>query len=342
MRSDQERYARQLILPQIGNAGQAKLAGSRVVVAGCGALGTNIANLLARAGVGTLRIVDRDIVELNNLQRQVLFDEEDANSCLPKAVAAANKLAAVNSQIALEPVVADISPRNVESVIAGADLVVDGTDNFETRFLINDACVKLGVPWVYGAVIGTEGMCMTIVPRRTPCFRCFVPEMPPPGSSPTCDTAGVLNTAAAVVAALEVTAAFKVLTGQFDPNEGRLLCIDLWSGELTAVEITKPELPCPACDGGRFEFLESRQGSWAYSLCGRQAVQINLRGNLRLSLPELAERLRSVGSVECNEHMLRLQVDSYELYVFPNGRTIVKGCSDPARGRAVFARYVGL
>lgn len=271
MNQDKERYARQVVLPQIGEDGQDQLLRSSVTILGCGALGTNIADLLSRAGVGHLRIVDRDIVERSNLQRQVLFDENDAANRLPKAIAAARKIGGINSQIQVEAVVADINPDNVETFIRDADVVLDGTDNFETRFLINDACVKLDIPWVYGAVIATEGMVMAIIPGQTPCFRCLLTEMPPPGSTPTCDTAGVLGTAAALVAALEATEAMRLLTGHESFSKNRLWWIDIWTGTVEQVQVSKSDTACPTCDRGEFEFLSAREGSWATTLCGREA-----------------------------------------------------------------------
>ncbi|MEE9308391.1 MAG: ThiF family adenylyltransferase [Spirochaetia bacterium] len=342
MNTDRERYARQIILPEIGEVGQKRLLETSVAVLGCGALGTNIANLMVRAGVGQLRIVDRDVVEPSNLQRQVLFDENDAANGLPKAIAAVHKLGRINSQVNLDPVVTDIDPYNVETLIRDVDIVLDGTDNFETRFLINDACIKLGLSWIYGAVIGTEGMVMAIVPNQTPCFRCLLAEMPPPGSTPTCDTVGVLGTAAAWVAALEVTEAMKLLLGYEKSSQGRLSIIDIWTGSVEQMQISKPDTPCPACDLREFEFLQARQGSWAVVLCGRNSVQINVKPKKQVSFSQLAERLRVVGSVDYNDNMLRLRLDQYELWVFPDGRTIVKGCGDPAVGRAIYARYIGV
>jgi adenylyltransferase/sulfurtransferase len=337
-----ERYARQVVLEQIGEAGQQRLLSATAAVVGCGALGTNVANGLVRAGVGRVRLIDRDFVELNNLQRQVLFDEEDVAQGLPKAIAAAGKLRRINSQVQVEPVVTDVNPENVERLIGDVDLVLDGTDNFETRLLINDACIKLGLPWIYGGVVATYGMTMAIIPGETPCFRCFLSDLPAPGSTPTCDTVGVLGPAATVIAALEVTEAVKLLTGQVDALHGRLLCFDVWAGTLDRLSMGKGDEPCPACDQGRFEFLEAREGSWATSLCGRDAVQVNVRQDARVSLPGLARRLRASGQVSYNDYMLRFRVDGYELNVFPDGRAIIKGCTDPAVARTLYARYVGM
>jgi len=340
--SDLARYSRQLLLSEVGREGQEKLLSSIVAVIGCGALGTVIASSLVRAGVGRVKIVDRDYIELNNLQRQVLFDEEDIARGLPKAIAAAEKLHKVNSQVEIEPLVADVNPGNVEEIIGDVDLVLDGTDNFETRFLINDACVKHGIPWIYGAVIVTHGMTMVIIPHRTPCFRCFLAEMPAPGSTLTCDTAGVLGPAVNIVASLEVTEGLKLLMGKEEELHGRLIYVDAWRGTMEQLELEKRDEPCPVCDLGRFEFLEAGKGSYLTSLCGRQAVQINVRGEARVSFPDLAARLNSVGQVIFNDYMLRFRVDSYDLTLFPDGRTIVKGTADEAVARSLYATYVGL
>ena len=337
-----DRYSRQILLPEIGAAGQERLLSSSVAIIGCGALGTVIASGLVRAGVGRVRIIDRDYIELDNLQRQILFDEEDIAKGLPKAIAAVEKLKKVNSQVELEPIVADVNPGNVERMISDVDLVMDGTDNFETRFLVNDACVKHDVPWVYGAVIATYGMTVAIIPHHTPCFRCFLAEMPVPGSTPTCDTVGVLSPAVNIIASLEVTEGLKILMRKDEGLCGQLLYVDAWAGTMKRMELGKGNDACPVCDLGQFEFLEAREGSYLTSLCGREAVQINVRGEARLSLPGLAGRLDSVGQVTFNDYMLRFRVDSYELTVFPDGRTIVKGTTDKAVARTLYARYIGL
>jgi len=337
-----ERYSRQILLAEIGKEGQEKLLSSAVAIIGCGALGTVIANSMVRAGVGRVKIVDRDYIESNNLQRQVLFDEEDIARGLPKAIAAAEKLRRVNYRVRIEPLVADVNPGNAEEIIGDVDLVLDGTDNFETRFLVNDACVKHGIPWVYGAVIATYGMTMVIVPHRTPCFRCFLAEMPVPGSTPTCDTVGVLGPAVNIVASLEVTEGLKLLMGKEEELHGRLIYVDAWTGTLERLELEKRGGLCPTCDLGQFEFLEARKGSYLTSLCGREAVQINVRGEAKVSFPDLAERLSPVGQVTFNDYMLRFQVDSYELTVFPEGRTIIKGTTDEALAKTLYAKYIGL
>jgi len=313
-----------------------------VAVVGCGALGTVIASTLVRAGVGRVRIIDRDYIELNNLQRQILFDEEDIARGLPKAIAAAEKLKKVNSQVEVEAVVADVNPDNVERLISDVDLVLDGTDNFEIRFLLNDACIKHDVPWVYGGVLATYGMVRAIIPHRTPCFRCFLTEMPVPGSTPTCDTVGVLGSAANVIASLEVVEGLKILMGKEDELHSALLYVDVWTGTLERLKAAKGDEACLVCDLGQFEFLESKKGSYLISLCGREAVQVNVRGDVRVSFSDLAKRLSSAGQVDFNDYMLRFRVDSYELTIFPNGRTIVKGSADKAVVRSLYAKYIGL
>lgn len=337
-----ERYSRQMLLAEVGEAGQEKLQAASAAVVGCGALGTVIAGSLVRAGVGRVKIADRDYIELNNLQRQILFDEEDIARGLPKAIAAAEKLRRVNSQVEVEPVVADVNPDNVEEIIGDVDLVLDGTDNFETRFLINDACVKQGIPWIYGAVIATYGMTMAIAPPRTPCFRCFVAEMPAPGSTPTCDTVGVLGPAVNIVASLEVTEGLKLLMGREEELHGQLIYVDAWAGTLERLALEKRDHRCPACDLGQFEFLAAREGSYLTSLCGREAVQVNVRGEATVSFSALAGRLKSVGRVTFNDYLLRVKVDSYELTVFPDGRTIVKGTTDESLAKTLYAKYIGL
>jgi adenylyltransferase/sulfurtransferase len=340
--SNEGRYSRQALLSEVGAEGQARLLASSVLVVGCGALGSVIASTLVRGGVGHVRIVDRDYIELNNLQRQVLFDERDIARGLPKAIAAAEKLGLVNSQVRVEPVVADVNPGNVEGLVSDVDLVLDGTDNFETRLLLNDACLKHGIPWVYGGVIGTHGMTMAIIPDRTACFRCFLADAPPPGSTPTCDTVGVLAAAANVVASLEVVEGIKILMGREDQLHGALLYVDVWSGTFERLVVRKGDVACSACDEGHFEFLDAEVGSYVTTLCGRDAVQVSVRADTALSLTDLARRLEPAGSVRFNEHMLRFSSGPHELIVFSDGRAIIKGTTDEGVARSLYARYVGL
>lgn len=340
-----QRYARQMIHPAIGEDGQRALAAARVLLVGCGALGTHIADTLARAGVGLLRIVDRDFVELHNLQRQVLFDEDDLARGLPKALAAAEKLRRINSTIAIEPIVDDANAANIGALIAGVDLIVDGTDNFETRYLLNDAAARAGLPWIYGGVLATYGMTLTILPGETACLRCLFPEPPPPGAAPTCDTAGVLAPAVALIAAIEASEALKILVGAREATNRELLAIDVWRLSVDRLPAVR-QADCPTCgDGPRdYPFLNPDTASRSVALCGRNAVQITLAAPPALALPDLAARLALAGTVRQNAHLLRFRPteSEHELVIFPNGRTIIHGTDDTALARGLYARYIGL
>jgi adenylyltransferase/sulfurtransferase len=338
MREIIERYARQTALREIGAEGQAKLAGSCVMVVGCGALGCAQAQLLARAGVGRLRIVDRDLLELSNLQRQTLFEEEDLASGLPKAEAAARRLRKINSEIEVEGLAADITARNIEPLLRDADLVLDATDNVETRYLLNDACVKLAKPWIYGGAVGCSGMLMAIAPGAGPCLRCLFSDPPPPGSLPTCDVSGVLNAAPAVIGALQVAEAIRLLVGE--PPTGHLTSVELWPLSFRQIEV-KRDAECACCGRGQYEFLEAMQTSTAASLCGRNAVQITPARACTLPLDSLARQLEKAGRVTRNGLLLRLSVGELELAIFPDGRAIVHGTSDPAVARSLYSRFVG-
>jgi molybdopterin-synthase adenylyltransferase len=335
------RYSRQALFWGIGEAGQERLRASRVLVVGCGALGCANIALLARAGVGRLTVVDRDFVELSNLQRQILFEEADARAGLPKAIAAAAAVARINSDVEVEPIVADVSPNNAEALAAGADLVLDGTDNFETRYLVNDACVKLGIPWIYGGAVASNGMSLTILPGETPCFRCMSPEAPPPGSVATCETTGVLASIIVTVAAVQWTEAVKLLVGAREHLNRELLIFDLWTNKWQSVGALARNPDCVCCARHTYEYLEAKATSRTTSLCGRNAVQVSLGSNQRLDLGSLAERLQLAGEVTSNAYLVRLAVDSYELTIFPDGRAIVKGTSEEAVARSLYARYVG-
>ena len=342
---DLRRYARQMIHPAIGEAGQRALAGSRVLIVGCGALGTHVADTLARAGVGFLRIVDRDFVDLHNLQRQILFDEDDLARGLPKALAAAEKLRRINSTVAIEPIVDDANAGNIAALLDGIDLIVDGTDNFETRYLLNDAAARANLPWIYGGVLATYGMTLTIVPGETACLRCLFPEPPPPGAAPTCDTAGVLAPAVALIAAIEATEAIKILVGAREAINRELLALDVWHLSVDRLPAAR-QADCPTCgDGPRsYPFLDLAGASRTVALCGRNAVQITLANPAALALPDLAARLRPTGEVRQNDHLLRFRpIDSdQELVIFPNGRAIIHGTDEPALAKGLYARYVGL
>lgn len=342
-RTPPNRYARQVSLPRIGLHGQNRLAASRVLLVGCGALGTHIADSLARAGVGYLRLLDRDFVELNNLQRQILFDERDVTAGLPKAVAASRRLATINSAIEIEAIADDLNASNVAEHLQDVDLVIDGTDNFETRYLLNDAAVRGNVPWIYGGVIATHGLTMTIVPGVTACLRCAFRDPAEPGSAPTCESAGVLGPAVALVAAIQASEALKLLVGAVEEVNNGLFSVDIWTLEITRLRVPRDE-SCPACGLGprTYPFLELKGGSRTTVLCGRDSVQVTLQPSTRLSLEALATRFRATGQVRQNEHLVRLQVDGKELIVFPNGRILVHGTADPAVARGLVARYVGL
>ena len=338
--NDRERYLRQIIFAPLGEAGQERLLAARVVLIGCGANGTVMANTLARAGVGTLVIADRDFVELNNLQRQVLFDEDDVARGTPKAIAAAEKLRRVNSSIQIDGVVTDVNAENIEELIDGATLVMDGTDNFETRFLINDACVKHNIPWVYAGAVASYGMTMTIVPHATACLRCLFQHEPPPGTLPTCDTAGVIAPIVNVMASIASAEAIKFLAGAGARNAG-LINVDLWENTFDSFAVARRD-DCIACGQGKYEYLEGeRSGTMTAFLCGRNAVQVNPGRGHTLDLARLAEQLRGVGEVSVNEYLLKLSIDNYELTIFPDARTIVKGTDDATVARSVYAKYVG-
>ncbi len=337
-----EKYSRQILFAGIGEAGQQRLLGARAVLVGCGALGTALANLLVRAGVGHLRIVDRDFVEPSNLQRQTLFEEADAREALPKAVAAERRLRAINSSAQIEGMVADLSPRNAEELLAGYPLLLDGTDNFETRFLVNDVAVKLGVPWIYAAAVASYGLTMTILPGATPCLACLLEtpgKAPAAGVEETCDTAGVLGSAAGAIAALEATEAIKLLAGRRDALHGRLVSLDVWSGRFQTIQVER-DPGCRACVRREFRYLEG-ESQPHLTLCGRDSVQIHERSR-RLDLAALGRRLApAVAEVRNNDFLLRFRVPPYELTVFADGRAIIKGTRDPSVARSLYARYIG-
>jgi molybdopterin/thiamine biosynthesis adenylyltransferase len=340
-----ERYSKQILFRDIREAGQRKICGGRVLVCGCGALGSALADGLTRAGVGFLRIVDRDFVEISNLQRQVLFDEEDVRSNLPKAIAAGRKLAKINSEITIEPVVADIDHTNILDFARDVDLFVDGMDNFETRFLMNDAALELRKPWVYGGCIGSHGQTMAIFPGETACLQCLIEAPPGPGAAETCDTAGVLAPIISVIASLQIVDALKILSGRRDLVSPVLTVVDVWDGTFRRMNMAnvREQAQCAACVGGQRDWLHGHKGSQTTVLCGRNAVQISPSERVSLSLPELAERFKSSGEVSLNPFLVRLNVTGgeHQLTVFPDGRAIIKGTPDPAVARTLYARYVG-
>jgi len=335
-----DRYSRQTLFGPIGKQGQERLRSASVSIIGCGALCTVLANNLCRAGIGRIVIADRDYIELNNLQRQILFDEEDIARRLPKAIAAAEKLRRINSEVIIEALVEDINTDGIESLVRETDLVLDATDNFETRYLLNDVCVKYQRPWIYSGVIASYGVTMNILPGDTPCLRCVFPEMPLPGTSPTCDTAGVLTGIVGAITGVASTEALKILLNSEKVSRA-MFWMDLW--ENTSERIELPRQPdCPTCGQHRYEFLDSLSGSSSTSLCGRNAVQVRAgRRGVSLDLPALAARLEPVGQVSYNEFLLRLLVDGYELTVFPDARAIIKGTDDELVARSVYTRYIG-
>ena len=334
----ESRYSRQARFAPLGAEGQSRIERSCVAIVGLGALGSVQADLLARAGVGTLRLIDRDFVELSNLQRQTLYEESDASEALPKAIAAARRLARVNSEIRIEPVVADLSPANIEEMFEGVGLICDATDNFETRYLINDFAVREGVPWIYGAAVGSYGVKLAVLPGASACFRCVYPE-PPGGAQPTCETEGVLGPVTAAIASLQAGDALKILASGGEPMFTRMTTVDVWSGAIrqTAPPARAPD--CPCCGRREFPYLDGKHRA-PISLCGRNAVQIHERSR-PVNLTELAQRLRDLAEVRVNEFALKAAVECYELTVFPDGRAIIKGTIDPGVARSVYARYVG-
>ncbi len=332
------RYSRQIVFPEIGPAGQEKLSKSYAAIIGCGALGTVIATALVRAGVGKVRIVDRDFIEYHNLQRQVLFDEEDIRNNLPKAAAAAKHLQRVNSQVQVEGIVSDVNFTNIERLVKGADVILDGLDNMETRFLINDVSLKMKIPWIYGGAIAASGMTRTIVPGVTACYRCMVPSVPHNGKILTCDTAGVIAPAPWIIGSLQAAEALKILVGSPKINRD-LIIIDIWENDFAKLRVD-PRGDCPACQG-RYEFLEGKISTKTASLCGQNAVQVLASRPTNISFSELANRLQPLGAVNYNEFMLQFKVDSHEILVFPDGRAIVKNTTDETLARGMYAKYIG-
>ncbi len=335
-----ERYSRQILFPGIGQGGQRKLAASHIALVGCGATGSALAGLLARAGVGTIRIIDRDYVEPSNLQRQSLFDESDAAESLPKAIAAARKIASFNSQIVIEPKVEDLAPSNIKVLLDGASLILDGTDNFETRYLINDYAIFRSIPWIYSAAVGSYAITMNVIPGQTACVACIFPDSPK-GIVETCDTSGILNSAVNLVASIAATEALKVLIeGSSSPNVRRtVLSFDLWTNEHAEISAAKPREGCRAC--GERDFIHlAGEGRPHITLCGRNSVQIHERQR-PIDFAEMDRRLQPHGIVRHNDFVLKFWHEPYEMTLFPDGRAIIKGTTDTAIARSLYARYVG-
>ncbi|MCW5949876.1 MAG: ThiF family adenylyltransferase [Pyrinomonadaceae bacterium] len=336
-----ERYSRQILFPEIGRDGQEKLLASRVLVVGCGALGASHSEMLARAGVGKLRIVDRDFVELTNLQRQTLFSEADAAERLPKAVAARKRIAEINSGTDVEAVVADVNNSNIESLMDGCDVVIDGTDNFQVRYLVNDACVKLGVPWIYGAAVASFGTTMTVRPGVSPCLRCIFEEMPDAGSSPTCDTAGVIMPIIASISAIQVAECLKLIVDDTDMLHSSLVQIDIWANDRQRIKLSGPVEGCRCCGLRIYDHLDAESREFAAALCGRDAVQVAPPAGSFVGLAALADRLKFVFAVTENEYIVRFNADGHEVTVFADGRAIIKGIDDPSAARGIYAKYIG-
>ncbi len=346
------RYQRQMIFPELGEGGQRRLLGATAVIVGCGATGTALSNQLTRAGVGRLRIIDRDFIELNNLQRQILFDQDDIDADLPKAEAAARKLRAVNRDVEIEAVVADVNPGNVIALIKDATVVLDGTDNFSTRYLLNDVCIKLGKAWVYTGVIASYGMTATFVPdgavaglpgdrKATGCLHCLLGDMPAPGMSPTCDTAGVIGPAVAMITSVSAAEAMKLIVGHGDLNPG-LIHMDVWTHEYESFGGLMRRPDCPVCGQHEFAFLDATAGATTTSLCGRDAVQVSVAGGQAIDLPRLFDQLEPVtAKVQYNDYLLKAQIDGYEFTVFPDNRAIIKGTDNVDLAKGLYARYIG-
>ncbi|MFN9719537.1 MAG: ThiF family adenylyltransferase [Planctomycetota bacterium] len=343
------RYQKQILFAGIQTDGQERLARSRVLLVGCGALGCVLADTMVRAGVGHVRIVDRDFVELSNLQRQVLFDEQDVADHLPKAIAAERRLRRVNSEIDIEPIVADVDFTNILGFTDGCDLILDGTDNFEIRYLINDVSLDTGIPWIFTGCTGSVGQVMPVFPNDSACLRCLMSSPPPPGTTETCDTAGVLGPAVAVAASLQAALALRILAGHADEVDRKMQVIDVWAPSFRTIDVSglRQASNCPACGQGERLWLRGSQRSASTVLCGRNAVQISPTEKMQLSLSDLAERLQSSGAITANPFLVRLTLPrwsesaSLELTIFPDGRAIVRGTNDPSVARSVYARYVG-
>jgi molybdopterin/thiamine biosynthesis adenylyltransferase len=338
-----DRYSRQTIFPGIGPEGQRRLGAGLAVVVGCGALGTVIASALVRAGVGRVRVIDRDFIEYHNLQRQLLYTERDIEEGLPKAVAAERHLREANSAVEVDGVVADFSRTNAEKLVEGADVIVDGLDNFESRFLINDVALKLRIPWVYGGAIGSSGMTATFLPGGRPCFRCVV-SSPPAGGTMTCDTAGVVNAVPWIIGSLQAAEALKLLIGdeRAAPVSRELVVLDVWLRSFESLPLADfARVECPACQG-TYEFLQGRPRTRVTSLCGQNAVQIWNAAAVGMPLAQIKERLSALGPVEGSEHMVRFPVGEQELVIFYDGRTIVRGTRDEKVAKALYAKYVGM
>lgn len=332
-----KRYSRQILLDKIKKVGQDKLRNSKITLIGCGALGTTIANNLARCGIGNITIVDRDIIELNNLQRQSLYDENDIG--MPKASTLSNKLKKINSDIKIKPIIVDLNNKNIEKIIKNSDLVLDGTDNMQIRFLINDVCVKNNIPWIYGGAIKTEGMTMNIIPHKTPCLRCLIENIPKPGSLPTCDTVGVLNTIPSVIADIQSTETIKIILNE-EINDG-LIVYDIWTHDFKNYKI-KRRRDCKCCEKHDFEYLNKKEEENIISICSSGAIQITPEYKMSISFKDLSNRLKKSGKVDVHSMLLRFKIDNYEINIFRDGRAIIMGTNDKIIAKSLYAKYIGV
>ena len=339
-----ERYSRQILFQHISKNRQKILMNSTVAVIGCGALGTVSSSYLVRAGIGQLRIIDRDFIEENNLQRQILFDENDISENLPKAIAAQRKLQKINNKVKVEGIVTDVNYSNIDELTKDVDIIIDGTDNFETRFLINDFCIKNSVPWVYGACIGSRGVVMNIIPSRTPCLRCVFETMPQIGSFPTCDTAGIIGPIAGIIASFQVTEAIKILIKDYASVNKNLLEIDVWETKLRQIDISelKDINNCQTCKLNNYEFLDAEVGIMTTFLCGKNAVQVMSRNTGKIDLRQLEHRLGSISDVSCNAFMLKFKVKDHSFTVFADGRAIITGTADSSIAKSLYSKYLGM
>ncbi|MFC1672290.1 ThiF family adenylyltransferase [Planctomycetota bacterium] len=336
------RYSRQALFGPIGEAGQKQLMQGRALLVGCGGLGTIIADIMTRAGIGLLRIVDRDFVEESNLQRQVLFDTDDVEKNLPKAEAARRRLARVNPGVEIEALVRDVDASSITSMVDDVDVILDGTDNFETRYLINDTAVSTGTPWVYGAVVGSYGMAAAILPGTTPCLRCIFKKSPPPGASPTCDTAGILAPAVHTIASIQAAEAMKILCGLTDEIEPAIQYADVWHGQYSRVSLAHAKDPaCETCGKKNFVYLNAERESYVTTLCGRNAVQISWKEEHAIDFETLAGRLEKAGDVTHNRFLLKFEHPDATITLFPDGRAIIEGTDDTERARELYSKFIG-
>jgi molybdopterin/thiamine biosynthesis adenylyltransferase len=339
------RYSRQELFTPIGKKGQEQISQSKIAIVGMGALGTVLANHMVRAGAGFVRIIDRDFVEMSNLQRQMLYDEQDALNSAPKAIAAAKRLKDINGLVTVEPHVTDLNPSNAEALLSDVDLILDGTDNFSVRFLINDVSIKHNIPWIYGGAVSSRGVSMTIIPEITPCLRCMFGQPPAQGTTETCDTSGVIGSIIHVVASYQAVEALKILVGDTAHLHHKMMNFDLWYNQHTSIDISSARKEdCPACSLHQYEYLEyDLQGDSIQSLCGRNSVQIHPVQAAAINLEVQANRLKPLGQVELNPFLLKFHIDQERcMILFPDGRAIIQGTDDLVAAKSLYSRFVGM